>query len=184
MRLAKWMPIGVGLLIIAFGAFGASTAAQGTGTPDVLGALLTEVRGLRVAMEQVASSGPRVQLALGRLQLQEQRLNTMIRRAEGMRDTVARFEREVTELQSEISGGETMLKSADPRNNDEAFVRSMNQQIRDGKRRLALQSTELQRLQGEESALQQQIAGEQARWAEINRMLEELERTLGKRGGV
>jgi hypothetical protein len=39
-------------------------------------------------------------------------------------------------------------------------------------------------LQGEEAALQQQITGEQARWADINRMLEDLERTLGKRGGA
>ena len=34
--------------------------------PDVLSALLIEVRGLREAMEQMASAGPRVQLALGR----------------------------------------------------------------------------------------------------------------------
>ena len=39
-------------------------------------ALLTEVRGLRVAMEQMTSAGARVQLALGRLQLQESRLNS------------------------------------------------------------------------------------------------------------
>jgi predicted nucleic acid-binding Zn-ribbon protein len=42
-------------------------------------------------------------------------------------------------------------------------------QARDAKRRWTSLSTELQRLQGEEAALQQQIAGEQARWADINR---------------
>src|SRR4051795_1831311 len=47
---------------------------------DVLPALLVEVRGLRAAMEQMAAAGPRVQLALGRVQLQEQRINTLIRR--------------------------------------------------------------------------------------------------------
>lgn len=165
--------IGIGL--------GASVAAQGTAAPDVLGALLIEVRGLRAAMEQMASAGPRVQLALGRLQLQEQRLNTMIRRAETVRETVARAEKETTELQWEIAGAEAMLKSADPRNADEQFVRQVNMQILDGKRRLAPLSAELQRLQGEESTLQQQIAGEQARWADINRTLEDLERALGKR---
>jgi predicted nucleic acid-binding Zn-ribbon protein len=160
---------------------GVTVAAQGTGAPDVLGALLTEVRGLRVAMEQMASAGPRVQLALGRLQLQEQRLNTMLRRAESVRETVVRTEREMTELQSGIVSDEAGLKSADPRNNDEQFVRAVTQQIRDGKRRSIALSTELQRLQGEEGMLQQQIAGEQARWAEINRTLEELERALGRR---
>jgi hypothetical protein len=99
MRLPRvWLAIagvGVGL--------GVSVAAQGTGTPDVLGALLTEVRGLRVAMEQVASSGPRVQLALGRLQLQEQRLNTMIRRVETVRDAIVAAEKVHSEFLRQIA---------------------------------------------------------------------------------
>ena len=37
--------------------------------PDVLPALLDEVRGLRAAMEQMASAGPRIQLFTSRLQL-------------------------------------------------------------------------------------------------------------------
>src|SRR5688500_9866969 len=122
---------------------GVTVAAQDTGATDVLGALLTEVRGLRVAMEQMASAGPRVQLALGRLQLQEQRLNTMLRRAESIRETVVRVERELTELQSGIVAEEAILKSADPRNNDEQFVRAVTQQIQDAKRRSISQSTEL-----------------------------------------
>ena len=160
---------------------GVTVAAQGTGAPDVLGALLTEVRGLRVAMEQMASAGPRVQLALGRLQLQEQRLNTMIRRAETVRESVVRTEREATELQLEIARYEEAVKSADARSDREDFVRAVTQQIGDAKRRTAALSTELQRLQGEESTLHQQIAGEQARWADINRTLEDLERALGRR---
>src|SRR3954464_2680114 len=55
---------------------------------DVLPALLVEVRGLRAAMEQMASAGPRVQLALGRVQLQEQRINNLIRRLDEMRLTL------------------------------------------------------------------------------------------------
>jgi hypothetical protein len=50
-------------------------------------ALLREVDGLRVAMEQKASAGPRVQLAIKRLQLQEQRVNNMTP-AERHADTV------------------------------------------------------------------------------------------------
>ena len=40
-----------------------------TSNQDTLAALLVEVRGLRAAMEQMASAGPRVQLAFGRLQM-------------------------------------------------------------------------------------------------------------------
>ena len=50
-----------------------------------MSALLTEVRGLRQALEEMGTAGPRVQLALGRLQLQEQRVNTAIRRLESIR---------------------------------------------------------------------------------------------------
>src|SRR3954451_5286596 len=66
---------------------------------DVLPTLLIEVRDLRGAMEEMAAAGPRVQLALGRVQLQEQRINTLIRRLdEGSRSccssagVVRRFE--------------------------------------------------------------------------------------------
>ena len=64
------------------GAFGAGGQSQQpvSSTPDVLPALLTEVRGLRAAMEKMAAAGPRVQLALGRVQLQEQRISNAIRR--------------------------------------------------------------------------------------------------------
>ena len=50
-------------------------AQQTTAAPDVLTALLIEVRGLRAAMEQAAFAGPSVDLLLGRVQLQEQRIS-------------------------------------------------------------------------------------------------------------
>src|ERR671913_210744 len=98
MQLAIWSCVVT--LVVGFAAVAPTVSAQ-TGRPqetDVLTALLMEVRGLRSVMEQMASAGPRVQLALGRLQLQEQRVNTMIRRAEGMRESVGRAERETKEL--------------------------------------------------------------------------------------
>ena len=42
-------------------------------------------------------------------------------------------------------------------------------------------STEVQRLQVEESTLAADIASEQARWNEFNQKLEELERALARR---
>ena len=71
--------------LIAAAGMGASLVTRAQSAPeqpDVLPALLSEVRGLRAAMEQMAVAGPRVQLALGRLQLQEQRINTLGRRLE------------------------------------------------------------------------------------------------------
>ena len=75
---------GAGLLSIGFGVSMTAQYPADAGRGRAPG-LLTEVRGLRQAMEQMAASGPRVQLALGRLQLQEQRVNTMIRRRDAAR---------------------------------------------------------------------------------------------------
>ena len=175
MRLAKWLLCAVGLLSIGFGV---SMAAQGgkPQEPEILGALLTEVRGLRQAMEQMASAGPRVQLALGRLQLQEQRVNTMIRRLETLRDAVAKAEKDVQTTQLQLSGMENMFKSDTPpsvedRNPMTAVVDTLKKSVAAG-------TAEVQRLQAEEAQLQQQIAAEQGRWGEINRALEDLERAF------
>jgi predicted nucleic acid-binding Zn-ribbon protein len=164
-------------------ALGAVLAAQTSRTSegDVLGALLVEVRGLRQAMENMATAGPRVQLALGRLQLQEQRINTILRRLESVRDGVSGAQRPVDELQHKIAQLENELKSADSRTDSEAFIKGATFEIGEMKVRLRAATAELQRLQEEQSFLEQQISAEQSRWADINRALEELERTLGRK---
>src|SRR5688572_29407493 len=108
MRLLRFQRL-AGLGVVT--ALGAALAAQTSRTTegDVLGALLVEVRGLRQAMENMATAGPRVQLALGRLQLQEQRVNTMLRRLESVRDGVSGAQRPVDELQHKIAQLETEL---------------------------------------------------------------------------
>ena len=174
MILAKWLACAAGVL--AFG-FAASMAAQGAKPqePEVLGALLTEVRGLRQAMEQMASAGPRVQLALGRLQLQEQRVNTMIRRLETLRDSVGKAEKDVATTQGQLSTMENMFKSDAASPEDRNPMTAMIETL---KKAVAAGHAEVQRLQAEEAQLQQQIAAEQGRWGEINRALEDLERAF------
>jgi predicted nucleic acid-binding Zn-ribbon protein len=177
MRLQLVLPA---LVVTACGTLAAAAAAQGAREPDVLTALLTEVRGLRQAMEQMASAGPRVQLALGRLQLQEQRVNTMIRRLEGVRDSLVGAERHTMEVERQIVQMQEEMKSAEALGR-EGDVRALTDEVGALKRRLAGSQEDVRRWQAEEATLQQQIAGEQGRWAEINRTLEELERALGKR---
>ena len=154
---------------------GASLFAQAARPePDGQAALLVEVRALRQALEQLAAAGPRVQLAFGRLQLQEQRINSMLRRLETLRDSIAQTERELTSNQAQLSGMEKMFKTdAVPPEQVEAMVETL-------KRGVTLQTAELSRLQAEEATLQGQVATEQSRWSDINRALDELERTLGR----
>src|SRR5687768_1218085 len=108
MQLRKWL---VCAAVVCSTGLVASMAAQGVRPqePDVLSALLAEVRGLRQAMEQMATAGPRVQLALGRLQLQEQRVNTMIRRLETVREAVAKAEREVASAEASLAPVQSMF---------------------------------------------------------------------------
>jgi len=152
--------------------------AQTTATPpDVLAALLVEVRGLRAAMEQMASTGPRVQLALGRLQLQEQRVNAVVRRLEDAKTNLVQSQKGLEALRHRMADLERIAREA----SEPEERRAAEVALRNVKTELTLATLEVQRLQNEEATLSQEISGEQGRWAEINQRLEELERSLGRR---
>jgi hypothetical protein len=151
-------------------------ARQARQDPDVLGALLVEVRGLRGAIEQMSSASARVQLAMGRLELNEQRITTYMRRLDDIRDRrpaaeldVQKRQREATEFEESIQQGSTSLSSG----NAELLKRF--------KAELADARAYLLRLQTEEAQIVRDIAAEQDRWTEINRTLEELDRVLMRR---
>jgi len=165
--------------ILALVAFRATTMGQTTTTgPETLSALLVEVRGLRAAMEQMASAGPRVQLAIGRLQLQEQRVNTLVRRADALQETIGTKLRELTGLTDRVSSLETQLE----RNVQSPDMhRQLELELAQTKKESSRAAAELQRLQAEESDAAAQVTNEQARWVEINQRLEELERSLERR---
>ena len=88
----RTLVVGIALIVAAL----AVTATRAQEQPGILPSLLVEVRGLRAAIEQMASAGPRVQLALGRLQLQEQRLNTLIVKLDGIRDKLVMNQRQAS----------------------------------------------------------------------------------------
>ena len=173
---SRWRITAVSAIVLL--ALRATTAGQTMTAPDTLSALLIEVRGLRAAMEQMASAGPRVQLAIGRLQLQEQRVNTLVRRGDGLQETILSRQRELTEMQDRRVALEQQLE----RNTVPADARpqlefELSRVKKDGARTAA----EIQRLQAEQSDVAAQVASEQARWVDINQRLEELERTLERK---
>jgi chromosome segregation ATPase len=167
--------IGITLVAVVVAVVVARVSAQSG--PEVLGSLLTEVRGLRQAIEQMASSGARVQLALGRLQLQEQRVNTMLRRQEALRGEIAAASgRDRTVRESIVELEEQIRSITDP-----VGKRASEYELLVARKHAQKIAVELQQLQTEETTLASQIAGEQGRWLEINRSLEELERALTRR---
>lgn len=156
--------------------------APGTpGAPDIMPALLEEVRGLRAALEQMSSAGARVQLALGRLQLQEQRVNTAVKRLDEARTRLGQLQPQEADLQRQVANFDAALKDGrgfkSP--SGEGPTREELEDVRaDHQRRLAQLRTEIQRLSAEESVYATDVANEQARWTELNQRLEDLERAL------
>jgi hypothetical protein len=85
--------------VLAFVGMTTIAIAQNRAEPsqDVLAQILTEIRAVRVATEQIAATSPRIQVVLGRLQLQEQRLAAANRRLEDVRDRIRAADRGVPE---------------------------------------------------------------------------------------
>lgn len=166
------------LLLITLAA--ATGRTQERAESAVLPALLTEVRGLRAAIERMATSGAQVQLALGRLQLQEQRVNTAIGRLDETRTRLASLQRRVADEEDQLAMMESALKAvgsapSPEQANERTAIESA---LTHHRRQIVRSRAEIQQLAGEEAALSSDVAGEQARWSTLNARLEELERTL------
>jgi DNA repair exonuclease SbcCD ATPase subunit len=145
---------------------------------DVLPALLTEVRGLRAAMEKMASAGPRVQLALGRVQLQEQRINNAIRRLDEVRAAVASAQSQYDNVQETAQRLEGQLRNPRP---DGPPVEDLKEAHARLPQELAQALAKLQRATADEASLSADLASEQARWTDLNQRMEALEATLAPR---
>jgi predicted nucleic acid-binding Zn-ribbon protein len=167
--------------LVADAALQGGPTAQASQAPpgqDILPALLVEVRGLRAAMEEMASAGPRVQLALGRLQLQEQRVNNLLRRLETARAALAAAQREDEDRRQQVASIEETVKSTALAERERG---QMEQELPSVKIMSARAAAEVQRLQVEESGIVQELASEQGRWSDINQRMEELERALTRK---
>jgi len=145
---------------------------------DVLPALLTEVRGLRAAMEKMASAGPRVQLALGRVQLQEQRINNAIRRLDEMRAAVVTAQTRYDNMQEEAVRLERQIRNPRP---DGPPIEQLKEEHARYPQETAQALMKLQRASADEAALSADLASEQARWTDLNQRMEALEATLAPR---
>jgi chromosome segregation ATPase len=146
---------------------------------DVLPALLIEVRGLRAAMEQMAAAGPRVQLALGRVQLQEQRINTLIRRLDEAHAAVVQTQKEYDRLKQQIGELEESIRTCQTAACPP--IEEMKGALAHTQRTLVEATGNLQRATAEEGSIASALAGEQARWTDLNQRLEALEAALGAR---
>jgi chromosome segregation ATPase len=168
--------IGLAVRARALGPGAQAPQAASQASADVLPALLTEVRGLRAAMEKMAFAGPRVQLALGRVQLQEQRINNVIRRLDEVRAALAVAQGEYDRLQEELGAVEGALRNPPPDGEPIEQLKAAREVM---PRRIAQALTKLQRATADEAAMAADLANEQARWTDLNQRMEALEAALG-----
>ena len=168
----------VAAAVLLTGALGhARQVAPAAANDDVLAQLLVEVRGLRAAMEQMASAGPRVQLFASRLQMQETRMNNMIRRLDGVRDNLRQEQDELQRAQGVQKQFEDKIATSPQL----AGRDELTQIVAQAKAEVAGHRAAVTRLAAEEAQLTQDLGVEQGRWIEINQRLDELERALSKK---
>ncbi|HEV8254223.1 MAG TPA: hypothetical protein VGQ78_05675 [Vicinamibacteria bacterium] len=142
---------------------------------DTMTELLKEVRALRVAMEQSVAVTPRVQLALARLTLQEQRTAQIGAQLDQVRRQLAEATLESAKMSDALEDIEKMLQAA----TEEPQKRGLEFERNSLKRKLTAQAALEQQLRSRESEAAQSLGSEQVRWMELNARLDELERLLG-----
>ncbi len=176
--------VGLVAAVLLAGSWAVAQTPGASSSRDILPELLAEVRGLRVAIEQMTSAGARVQLALGRLQLQEQRLNAANGRLAEIRNQLAGAQRRTAEMQEQAANLESMLtgQSEMPKpegqSTAEQIRRQMTVEMQMVQRQVIAANAEVQRLTTQENTLAGEVSSEEARWADLNRQLEDLERSL------
>jgi len=166
------------ITVIALSRATSATAPADQSSPQDSAALLNEVRLLRQAIEQLAGNGTRVQIAFGRLQLQEQRTATAARRLEDLRANLARLTHQTTETAERLKDFDGLATTGNRTPEEEADLREMQKMMTRELRRF---EAERARLTAEESEAASVLANEQGRWSDLNRQLEELERSLAPR---
>jgi chromosome segregation ATPase len=165
------------LLLTAFAVVTTASALAAQRTDDPIRELLGEVKLLRAALERAATAGPRVQLLVARVQLQEQRIADVSRRLEAVRGELRDLSRSAEILGPQIERfDEKRSESNDPQER-----RIAEQQLAESRAQIERVEQRRQELTSEEAALAAQQAAEQGRWAEFNERLDEVERSLGGR---
>lgn len=149
-------------------------AAQEPAQDATLQTLLKEVHALRIALERSNQIGPKVQIALARMQLQEERVRTANRQLQDARNKIVDAENRLAKLGDNIKQAETQqAQSVDPKERKE-----LDLQIAAGKAELAYLAAEQQQFRAQEAEANSLLLAEQAKWNEVNDLLTSIERML------
>jgi chromosome segregation ATPase len=135
--------------------------------------LLGEVRLLRQAVEAMGGVSVRVQIVFGRLQLQEQRVTASQQRLDAVRERLTGVTTSIAEFSTVLRQLEEGDPSGNPKKQEE-----LNMMIRETRAQIAKLENERSGVIAEESDAANRLAQDQGQWSDLNRALEELERSL------
>lgn len=163
----------IGIAAAASGQARATPVAAAPATDE----LLAEVRAIRAEINQAAGTSLRAQLLVARLQLQEQRINTVARQLAEVQERLANTERGLLPMTAQLKNAleePPPEVSAEQRREVELHRQLLKGQL-EQMRRVE------QELRGQEASLTAHLAESQSRWSEFNERLDELERMLPTR---
>jgi uncharacterized coiled-coil protein SlyX len=164
------------VIALSFTVLTAAGQSQAPSTDDLTRAFITELRLLRVAVENLASANSRVQLLSMRAARQEQRLATLSDQLVAMRMKLAEISAEATARAAHIERLQESLRvETDPEKRGELEV--MN---RDLKETLTGARLKQAAMQAEVDLLMQQAYAEQSRLADTQQRLDDVERALAQ----
>jgi chromosome segregation ATPase len=168
-RKAVWLLVGIVALSVP--------ALAQSGATDALSALLVEVRQLRIAMERAATTTPQVQLLGARLSVQNERLA----RAERDHDSTKRELEEVSAALAQMERQIEEIENAAAQEANPERQRGLSMDARAMKSQRTEMSARELRLRARESELATRFGSEELQWIELNRRLDEIERTISSR---
>jgi len=162
----------VSLVAVVSGQMGTSPAPSS----GPMEQLLAEVRGLRAEIRQASDASFRAQLLVARLQLQEQRINTLARQLGDVQRQQSDNERARGSLAAPMAafaGDQDKLSIAEREEFEHYFAPLKTQ--------LELLDKADRDLKAQQAYLSGLIAEEQARWTTFNALLDELGKTVEAR---
>src|SRR5438105_88081 len=165
--------LALGLAVSGFMARGQSPAAP-TSEQSTLEALLNEVRALRFALERTNQLGPRIQIALARMQFQEERVRAITRQLESAHNEVSSQQNRRGELADRIKLVESQVNQISDPNTRKQLDYDLAQMKSEVEHLNYLE----QQARAHETEVNLLLQNEQSKWNEINGQLGLLERAL------
>ena len=163
--------VAVVLVGVAAAVAGQSARLAPSAAAASLDDLLAEVRMLRSEINQAAGASVRTQLFVARLQLQEQRVNAVVRQLAEVRGRLTSAQQGQAIMRERLTATEEGQSRLPPEDRSDDQIRALKLQLEQ-------QQSQEQELRAQEAALSSTVAAEQSRWTDFNNRLDGLERSL------